>query len=149
MGIVAWSAIVFFALAELWVLTLLLVLGLKRYLPFEEAVVREVTLGEVNMPKTQQVFLSVKYRIANDEHLLRIAFFGGSKQRALRSGRYRRLTQFYGPGARFRIYKPPRWCLLEHIPECPVIRVETVFLLTAAFVFACILTGFALAQLSA
>lgn len=144
MGIVAWLLFVFFAVAEVWVFSALTMIAMKRVLPHQEAVASRVTLGEVNLPKSKQVFASVTYSIGHAERLLRIAFFGANKERIRSSARYRKITEFYAPGKRFRVYMPPRWSLLEILPECPVLRVETVFLLVSAFVFGCILIGFAL-----
>jgi hypothetical protein len=130
-----------FGLLLIWSLAYLGAIACKRWLPSDTATVQTVSLTQTQGPKTRQVFMTVRYVSGGKEGSLRLLFCRSDKRAVERSRRYRRLTEFYQPGQSFRLFKVPIIGASDPIPECPVVRVETVLVALAAWCFACVAGG--------
>jgi hypothetical protein len=138
--------ITFFGIVEIWLVVILFFIAFQKFLPHDNVVVEAVTLGEVNIPKSRQVFFSVRYRTSTGVDHFRVAFFGADRRRIEVSGRYKKLVTFYQPGSQIRMFRVPKWLLLlSDFPECPVVRVETFLVVTTFWVCGCVLFGFLIA----
>ncbi|HMN43125.1 MAG TPA: hypothetical protein PKE27_01000 [Povalibacter sp.] len=147
MGVVLWMIVAVFSILVAWLLVHLFSIAFKRWLPFELAVVDGVTLGDSRVPKAQQVFLTVRYHTKEGEGAVRLLFCRSNRAAVERSRRFHRLKDFYQPGTQFRLYRPLIGGRSDFIPECPVLRVETLLLLLAVWCCGGVLVGALIAVL--
>lgn len=136
-----WGIAGVFGLLLVWFLVYLGAIAGKGWFPSDTATVQTVSLTQVKGPKTRQVFMTVRYQSGTKEGSLRLLFCRSDKRAVERSRRYRRLTEFYAPGRSFRLFKIPLIGASGPIPECPVVRVETLLVVVAAWCCACVAGG--------
>lgn len=105
MGLILWVVAISSALALLWLGMQLFAIAFKRWLPFRVAITESVTLGETKTPKSTQVYATVRYTCEGQSDTMHVAFWSSNKARIERSGRYKRLQEFYSPGKSFRVHE--------------------------------------------
>jgi hypothetical protein len=130
-----------FGLLLIWFLIYLGAIACKSWFPSDVATVQTVSLTQAQGPKTRQVFMTVRYLSGDKEGSLRLLFCRSDKRAVERSRRYQRLVEFYAPGRSFRLFKVPLVGASDPLPECPVVRVETLLVVLAAWCCACVAGG--------
>jgi hypothetical protein len=139
---VLWVLAAFSGLALTFYLTALLAIAAKRWLPYEEVRAERVSLTAQNANNVHVAFATVTFRYGNGRaDSIHLRFWSANRERILASRRYRRIVDFYTPGKVFRLHRFPAPGFCVPIPECPVVRAESVIVAVGAWLFLCMFGG--------